>query len=74
MWEASPALYPQEKPLCTMFTFPGDVSVKVFDGRIRSFPHVRGNWATYVFIPILLVNYEELGLVQFAAFIQDYFR
>ncbi|KAG1653225.1 U6 snRNA phosphodiesterase [Nymphon striatum] len=21
------------------------------DGRIRSFPHVRGNWATYIFIP-----------------------
>jgi hypothetical protein len=21
------------------------------DGRIRSFPHERGNWATYVYIP-----------------------
>lgn len=30
------------------------------DGRTRSFPHERGNWATYLYIPCMLLIW--LGL------------
>lgn len=31
------------------------------DGRIRSFPHERGNWATYVYIPCMFaINFYAL--------------
>jgi hypothetical protein len=29
----------------------GDEDVIKHEGRSRSFPHVAGNWATYVFVP-----------------------
>lgn len=37
------------------------------DGRIRSFKHERGNWATYVYIPVetnLLEDIQDLCLKQ----------
>jgi hypothetical protein len=29
------------------------------DGRVRSFEHVEGNWATHIFVPLKLTNAEE---------------
>lgn len=54
--------------------FTGESSVQSdIDGRIRSFPHVRGNWACYVYLPLLL-NEMSSRLHSFRVFLQDYFR
>jgi hypothetical protein len=45
-----------------------------YDGRVRSFPHVQGNWASYVFIPFHLTNQAVVILDKFAAFLNKYFR
>ncbi|GFG35056.1 hypothetical protein Cfor_07657 [Coptotermes formosanus] len=44
---------PLPSALTSMFSAPEDPmdSPAEHDGRIRSFPHERGNWATYVYIP-----------------------
>jgi len=31
------------------------------EGRVRTFPHMRGNWATFVFIPSMLQREEGAG-------------
>ena len=33
---------------------PGGAKGDTHEGRVRAFPHVRGNWATFVFIPGML--------------------
>ena len=30
-------------------------------GKIRSFPHVRGNWASFVYIPCKILRYSMLS-------------
>lgn len=30
---------------------PTETDTSLHEGRIRSFPHVRGNWASYIYIP-----------------------
>ena len=54
--------------------FIDDKPTKLHDGRVRSFPHVRGNWASYVFIPMLLSKETIICLEHFATFLQQHFR
>jgi hypothetical protein len=44
------------------------------EGRVRSFPHVRGNWATHVYVPIHLSDDVITGLTSFGKKLNKYFR
>ena len=44
------------------------------DGRVRSFPHVRGNWATHVYVPIELSDNIITGLTSFGNKLNKYFK
>ncbi|KAL1518170.1 hypothetical protein ABEB36_001832 [Hypothenemus hampei] len=60
----------QRLPIPAHFTYPKnndrsmqmqDSNPSLHDGRIRSFPHERGNWATFVYIPFdMTIGIEEL--------------
>ena len=43
------------------------------DGRVRSFPHERGNWASCVFIPLLLTTHQVL-LDSFTSYLSELLR
>lgn len=44
------------------------------DGRVRSFPHIRGNWATHVYVPIELSDNVITGLTSFGNKLNKYFK
>ncbi len=63
--------------ICDIFLFSDNIgdSTSEYDhqGRGRSFAHVRGNWASYVFIPVLVKD-EVCFLDRFSAYVQKCFR
>ena len=44
------------------------------EGRTRSFPHVRGNWASFVFVPALLLTAKKSLLEHFSVHLKDVLR
>ena len=44
------------------------------EGRVRSFPHVRGNWATHVYVPVQLSNDVITGLISFGEKLNEHFK
>lgn len=48
-------------PGCLLTMFPEELDPQtedrsLHDGRVRSFKHERGNWATYVYLPCESIN------------------
>ena len=66
--------------LCVPFTNSteeaeqGEETVTHHDGRVRSFPHVRGNWATHVYVPLYLSEDIKTCLTTFVDKINKYFK
>ena len=59
--------------VCVLIDDDAVANPEAHEGRVRSFPHVRGNWASYVFLPLLFAK-EQSCLDEFTYHLNRQFR